>query len=77
MMLTPEMSMHIQNQIGADIMMALDDVVSSTITGPRVEEAMHSKPLFFFLKKLLAMAKNAPLCYCVSMQERSDGLIDV
>ena len=27
MMLTPEESMHIQNQIGADIMMALDDVV--------------------------------------------------
>ena len=27
MMLTPEESMRIQNQIGADIMMALDDVV--------------------------------------------------
>lgn len=26
---------------GADIMMQLDDVVSSTTTGPRVEEAMH------------------------------------
>uniref|UniRef100_A0A6I8S834 tRNA-guanine(15) transglycosylase-like domain-containing protein n=1 Tax=Xenopus tropicalis TaxID=8364 RepID=A0A6I8S834_XENTR len=26
---------------GSDIMMQLDDVVSSTITGPRVEEAMH------------------------------------
>jgi tRNA-guanine family transglycosylase len=41
MVLTPEESMKIQNQIGADIMMALDDVVSSQITGPRVEEAMH------------------------------------
>jgi tRNA-guanine transglycosylase len=41
MVLTPEHSMHLQNQIGADIMMALDDVVSSTVTGPRVEEAMH------------------------------------
>jgi queuine tRNA-ribosyltransferase catalytic subunit len=30
MMLTPEESMRIQNQIGADIMMALDDVVHST-----------------------------------------------
>jgi len=30
MMLTPELSMQIQNAIGADIMMALDDVVSST-----------------------------------------------
>jgi queuine/archaeosine tRNA-ribosyltransferase len=26
--------------IGADIIMQLDDVVSSTISGPRVEEAM-------------------------------------
>eukprot|EP00026_Physarum_polycephalum_P008883 Phypoly_transcript_08986.p1 GENE.Phypoly_transcript_08986~~Phypoly_transcript_08986.p1 ORF type:complete len:396 (+),score=44.45 Phypoly_transcript_08986:32-1219(+) len=41
MILTPEHSMEIQNSIGADIMMALDDVVSSTTTGPRVEEAMH------------------------------------
>ncbi|GAU90528.1 hypothetical protein RvY_02934 [Ramazzottius varieornatus] len=40
MMLTPEKSMEIQNAIGADIMMQLDDVVSSTTTGPRVEEAM-------------------------------------
>mmetsp|Transcript_21361 Transcript_21361/g.33412 ORF Transcript_21361/g.33412 Transcript_21361/m.33412 type:complete len:279 (+) Transcript_21361:533-1369(+) len=31
----------LQNEIGADIMMALDDVVSSTTEGPRVEEAMH------------------------------------
>ena len=30
MLLTPELSMRIQNAIGADIMMALDDVVSST-----------------------------------------------
>eukprot|EP00761_Pharyngomonas_kirbyi_P011194 gb/GECH01011219.1/.p1 GENE.gb/GECH01011219.1/~~gb/GECH01011219.1/.p1 ORF type:complete len:427 (+),score=82.24 gb/GECH01011219.1/:1-1281(+) len=41
MMLTPEHSMDIQNKIGADIMMALDDVVSSTVTGPRVEEATY------------------------------------
>lgn len=26
---------------GSDIIMQLDDVVSSTVTGPRVEEAMH------------------------------------
>ena len=38
--LTPEHSMAIQNSIGADIMMQLDDVVSSLVTGPRVEEAM-------------------------------------
>ncbi len=45
MVLTPEKSIEIQNKIGADIIMALDDVVSSTITGPRVEEAMHSKAM--------------------------------
>lgn len=42
MLLTPEMSMHLQNQIGSDIMMALDDVVSSaTVSAPRFEEACH------------------------------------
>ncbi|RKP09709.1 tRNA-guanine(15) transglycosylase-like protein [Thamnocephalis sphaerospora] len=41
MMLTPEKSMELQNSIGADIMMQLDDVVSSLTTGPRLEEAMH------------------------------------
>ena len=40
MLLTPEKSIQIQNIIGADIIMQLDDVVSSTISGPRVEEAM-------------------------------------
>ncbi|KAJ2601020.1 Queuine tRNA-ribosyltransferase catalytic subunit 1 [Coemansia sp. RSA 1722] len=40
MMLTPEMSIGLQNSIGADIMMQLDDVVSSLTTGSRVEEAM-------------------------------------
>lgn len=33
--------MNIQNRIGADIIMALDDVVKTTITGPRIEEAMY------------------------------------
>lgn len=41
MTLTPEYSIHIQNAIGADIIMALDDVVHSSTTGPRVEEAMN------------------------------------
>ena len=39
-MLSPERSMEIQNAIGADIMMALDDVVTPTTTGPRLDEAM-------------------------------------
>ena len=41
MMLTPEESMAIQNQIGADIMMALDDVVHST-TGDKIMEMEYS-----------------------------------
>ncbi|CAM2109844.1 queuine tRNA-ribosyltransferase catalytic subunit 1 [Caretta caretta] len=40
-LLTPEKSIEIQNTLGSDIMMQLDDVVSSTVTGPRVEEAMY------------------------------------
>jgi tRNA-guanine family transglycosylase len=40
MLLTPEHSISLQNSIGADILMQLDDVVSSLTTGPRVEEAM-------------------------------------
>jgi len=35
MLLTPEKSTEIQNSIGADIIMQLDDVVSSTTTGNR------------------------------------------
>ncbi|XP_048131077.1 queuine tRNA-ribosyltransferase catalytic subunit 1-like isoform X2 [Rhodamnia argentea] len=41
MLLTPEESIQIQNRIGADIIMALDDVVRTTITGPRIEEATY------------------------------------
>ncbi|CAI0446267.1 unnamed protein product [Linum tenue] len=41
MLLTPEESIQIQNRIGADIIMALDDVVKTTTTGPRIEEAMY------------------------------------
>ncbi|GAB4861301.1 hypothetical protein Ancab_036463 [Ancistrocladus abbreviatus] len=41
MLLTPEESIEIQNRIGADIIMALDDVVKTITTGPRVEEAMY------------------------------------
>lgn len=41
MLLTPEHSISLQNSIGSDIIMQLDDVVSSLTTGPRVEEAMH------------------------------------
>lgn len=40
MVLTPEYSTQIQNTIGADIIMQLDDVVHSSTRGSRVEEAM-------------------------------------
>ena len=39
MLMTPELSIQCQNDLGADIIMALDDVVSSVTTGPRVIEA--------------------------------------
>ena len=35
-LLTPEESIHLQNIIGAEIIMQLDDVVKTTTTGPRV-----------------------------------------
>lgn len=40
-LLRPEDSIAIQNSIGSNIAMMLDDVVPSTLVGPRVEEAMH------------------------------------
>jgi queuine tRNA-ribosyltransferase catalytic subunit len=39
MFLRPEDSIAAQNNIGSDIMMALDDVVQTTTQGPRMEEA--------------------------------------
>ena len=42
MLLTPEMSIQLQNQIGSDIMMALDDVVDSkTVNDERFKEACY------------------------------------
>lgn len=42
MLLTPEHSIAVQNRLGADIIMALDDVVPSTAADPeRFEEATH------------------------------------
>jgi len=41
MLLTPEKSIEIQNSIGADIIMQLDDVVHSSVSGERLKEAMH------------------------------------
>ena len=41
MMLTPEESMNLQNAIGADIMMQLDDVTNPLSSEERLVEAMH------------------------------------
>ncbi len=42
LLLTPEQSIQIQNRLGADIIMALDDVVPATTTDPaRFEEATY------------------------------------
>lgn len=48
MFLRPEDSIHAQNQIGSDIMMALDDVVKTTTVGPRMEEACDRTLRYFF-----------------------------
>eukprot|EP00759_Apiculatamorpha_spiralis_P049762 PhF_6_TR44455/c0_g1_i1/m.68431/K00773/tgt, QTRT1; queuine tRNA-ribosyltransferase len=39
LLLRPEDSIRIQNALGSDIMMQLDDVVHVSVTGPRLEEA--------------------------------------
>lgn len=56
-MLTPEHSMEIQNIIGADIMMQLDDVVKTTVRGPRVKEAMY-RTIRWLDRCLIAHSKN-------------------
>eukprot|EP00124_Ichthyophonus_hoferi_P004810 Ihof_evm1s584 gene=Ihof_evmTU1s584 len=56
LMLTPEKSIELQNTIGADIMMQLDDVVHSLTTGPRVEEAMQRS--IRWLDRCIAAHKN-------------------
>lgn len=48
--------MSLQNSIGADIMMQLDDVISSLTTGPRVEEAMWRS--IRWLDRCIASHKN-------------------
>ena len=54
--------------VGADIIMQLDDVVSSTISGPRVEEAMWRfggtsfVALDILLVQITAMARSLSLC---------------
>lgn len=56
----------VQNRIGADIIMALDDVIKTTITGPRVEEATYRT--LRWIDRCIAgnpmVAKTTILLYC-------------
>ena len=62
MLLTPEMSMQLQNQIGSDIMMALDDVVDSkTVDAARFEEACH-RTLRWIDRCIAAHARPSEQC---------------
>jgi tRNA-guanine transglycosylase len=56
MLLTPEHSISLQNSIGSDIMMQLDDVVATLTTGPRMEEAMRRS--IRWLDRCIAAHKN-------------------
>lgn len=56
-LLTPEESIRIQNSLGADIIMQLDDVVHSLTTGERVEEAMHRCEKVVFLPSIAIIYK--------------------
>ena len=56
LLLKPEDSIRIQNAIGGDIMMQLDDVVHTLTEGPRVAEAMHRS--IRWLDRCLGANKN-------------------
>lgn len=65
-MLTPEESIRIQNAIGADIIMQLDDVIATNITGSRVEESTFRLVCIFHILKI-----NLYLCYVVTKLKNS------
>ncbi|KAK9460149.1 tRNA-guanine(15) transglycosylase-like protein [Lipomyces oligophaga] len=56
MLLTPEHSIELQNSIGSDIIMQLDDVVHTLTEGPRVEESVHRS--IRWLDRCIAANKN-------------------
>jgi hypothetical protein len=56
-------SIEMQNEIGADVIMALDDVISSQTTGERVEEVP---------PPLLLVAVNFAFVYCASIDKSRD-----
>jgi tRNA-guanine transglycosylase len=61
LMLKPEDSIRIQNAIGGDIMMQLDDCIHVLTTGPRVEEAME-RSIRWLDRCLSANANPAKQC---------------
>lgn len=61
LLLRPEDSIRIQNAIGSDIMMQLDDVVHVLTTGPRVEEAMR-RSIRWLDRSLAANANKDKQC---------------
>ncbi len=72
MLLTPEKNIGIQNDIGADIVMALDDVVPSTLTGLRVKEAYH--PTLRFIDPCAtahAKKESTRIRYCTGRAQRA------
>jgi queuine/archaeosine tRNA-ribosyltransferase len=46
-------SIQMQNEIGADVIMALDDVISSQTTGERVEEVCSCKTIYATMRCFL------------------------
>jgi hypothetical protein len=54
-----------QNEIGADVIMALDDVISSQTTGERVEE-VPIEPYFSIRISTSAFFVSGPLITCVA-----------
>jgi len=75
MLLTPEESIAIQNQLGADIIMALDDVVPSTQLVPeRFEEATH-RTTRWIDRCIAAHARPTEQSLFAIIQARSLGLV--
>ena len=59
-------SIQMQNEIGADVIMALDDVISSQTTGERVEE-VPIEPYFCIVKSTIALFISRPWRSCVAL----------
>ncbi len=59
-------SIQMQNEIGADVIMALDDVISSQTTGERVEE-VPIEQYFCIVKSTSAIFISRPWRSCVAL----------